>query len=449
MRRRDFLAGAGAWALTARAAEPRPNIVFIITDDQRWDGMSCAGHPVLKTPNMDRVAREGAMFRNAFVTTPLCSPGRASFLTGQYAHRHGVINNQAENNERSHRLITFPRLLHDAGYETAFIGKWHMGNDDTPRPGFDRWVSFKGQGRYNDPALNIDGQRTQQKGYITDILTGHAVDFIRRDREKPFCLYVGHKAIHGPFTPAERHKHLYTTEPIPYSPATKDTLEGKPMLQRPRSAGGRSGRPTGFPEENLRNQMRALMAVDEGLGQVFQALEETGALDNTLLIYTSDNGYFWNEHGLRDKRAAYEDSVRIPLIMRYPKLIRAGTVIDQLAANIDIAPTVLEAGRARRPKSIQGRSLLPLLRGRTRGWRTSLLLEYEQEARFPYILSWKAVRTNGWKYIHYTQEEARGFDELYNLREDPYELNNLIDDPAAQPQLKRLKEELNRLLRTT
>ena len=448
MRRRDFLSAAGAWTLTARAAQPRPNIVFILTDDQRWDGMSCAGHPVLKTPNMDRVAREGALFRNAFVTTPLCSPGRASFLTGQYAHRHGVITNQAENNERSHRLITFPRLLHDAGYETAYVGKWHMGDDDTRRPGFDRWVSFKGQGRYNDPDLNIDGERAQEKGYITDILTRYAVDFIRREREKPFCLYVGHKAIHGPFTPAERHKKLYTDEPLPISPAAQDTLEGKPMLQRPR-AGGRPQRPVSLPERTVRNQMRVLMATDEGLGEVFRALEDAGHLDNTLLIYTSDNGYFWREHGLGDKRAAYEDSVRIPLVMRYPKLIRAGTVIDQLTANIDIAPTVLEAGGARRPKSIQGRSLLPLWRGRTQDWRTSLLLEYEQEARFPRILSWKAVRTNGWKYIHYTQEEAKGFDELYNLRDDPYELTNLIREPGAQPQLRKLKAELNRLLRTT
>ncbi len=446
MRRRDFLSGAGAWALVARPAHQRPNIVFIITDDQRWDGMSCAGHPVLKTPNMDRIAREGAMFRNAFVTTPLCSPSRASFLTGQYAHRHGVIDNQAGNNERSHRLVTSPRLLHGAGYETAFIGKWHMGDDDTPRPGFDRWVGLKGQGRYYDPRLNINGKRVQEKGYVTDILTDYAVEFLRQEHKRPFCLYLGHKAVHAPFTPAQRHRHLYTTEPIPYSPAVKDTLAGKPMLQRPASAGGRGGRPTGFPEEKIRDQMRALAAVDEGLGRVFEALEETGALDDTLLIYTSDNGYFWNEHGLRDKRAAYEDSVRIPLLMRYPRLIRPGTVIDQLVANIDIGPTVLEVGRARRRKQVQGRSLAPLWRGRMRGWRTSLLLEYEQEARYPYILSWKAVRTNGWKYIHYTQEEARGSDELYNLREDPYELKNLIRDPAARDDLERLKAELERLV---
>ena len=441
MQRRHFLSALGGTALSALAASPRPNIVFIITDDQRWDGMSCAGHPVLKTPNMDRIAAEGVMFRNAFVTTPLCSPGRASFLTGQYAYRHGVISNQPENNERSHRLITFPRLLHDAGYETAYVGKWHMGNDDTPRPVFDHWVSFKGQGRYNDPPMNIDGEQIQAKGYMTDILTEHAVEFIRREHTKPFCLYVGHKAIHGPFTPAERHKQIYTDEqPLPISPAAQDTLEGKPMLKR----NPKLGPGTGFSDERIRQQMRALMAVDEGVGEVIEALEETGQLDNTLVIYTSDNGYFWREHGLADKRAGYEDAIRIPLVMRYPKLIKPGTVVDHLVANIDVCPTLLDLAGVRIPRRVQGVSILPLLAGKTAKWRTSFLIEYDQEQRYPFVLTWRGVRTNDWKYIHYTQQE--GMDELYNLREDPYELKNLIDDPGAAAQLSRLKAELRRLL---
>lgn len=441
MQRRHFLSAVGGTALGALAASARPNIVFIITDDQRWDGMSCAGHPVLKTPNMDRIAREGVMFRNAFVTTPLCSPGRASFLTGQYAHAHNVVSNQQENNERSHRLITFPRLLHDAGYETAYVGKWHMGNDDTRRPGFDSWVSFKGQGRYNDPPMNIEGKQVQAEGYMTDILTGHAVEFIRREHDQPFCLYLGHKAIHGPFTPAERHKHLYTDEPIPLSPATRDTLDGKPMLQRPDPRTGRLHRPgSGTSDATIRNMMRALMAVDDGVGEVLKALEDTGQLENTLVIFTSDNGYFWREHGLGDKRAAYEDAIRIPLVMRYPKLVKPGTVIDQLVANIDICPTLLDLAGVRIPNHVQGASVLPLLAGKTAKWRTSFLIEYDQEGRYPFIPTWKGVRANGWKYIHYTEQE--GMDELYNLRDDPYELKNLIDDPAARTRLSQLKASL-------
>src|SRR5262249_15208952 len=198
--RRNFLASSAA-ALAGATAPP--NIVFILMDDLRWDELGCTGHPFAKTPNIDRIAKEGANFRNFFVTLPLCSPSRASFLTGQYAHTHGVIDN-TDHSPLSHRLVTFPRLLHDAGYDTAYIGKWHMGVDDSPRPGFDRWVSFKGQGVYIDPTLNTDGHAAKTNGYITDILNVAALDFVRAAHQKPFVLYLAHKAVHGPFTPAER-----------------------------------------------------------------------------------------------------------------------------------------------------------------------------------------------------------------------------------------------------
>ena len=449
MDRRQFLGTLAAPALAAPRAA-RPNFVFIYTDDQRWDALGCAGHPFLKTPHIDRLAREGARFRNAFVATPLCSPSRACFLTGQYAHTHRVTTN-ANNNALSHQLVTFPRLLQQAGYETAFVGKWHMGNDDTPRPGFDRWVSFRGQGPYQDPQLNIDGKVTKTPGYTTDLLTGYAVEFLRRPHARPFSLCLAHKAVHGPFTPAERHKDLYSVEPIPRPPSIKDTLEGKPALRRP--AGDKQYAPEAAaqlrgPNENLvRNQLRTLMAVDDSVGRVLAALEETGQLDHTLVIFSSDNGYFWGEHGLGDKRAAYEESIRIPWLMRYPKLIRSGVVLDEAVLNIDLAPTLLALGGAPPSQAIQGRSLAPLLKGPRRPWRRAFLAEYFAEPQFPRVPTWQAVRTAAWKYIHYT--ELEGMDELYDLKADPYEMNNLIADPKAARALRQMQAELKRLLKET
>ena len=215
MKRKTTLTLLSALAISLvgiAATSPRPNIIFILVDGLRWDGLGCTGHPFVKTPNIDRIGREGVLFKNFFVSIPLCSPSRGSFLTGQYAHTHGVIDN-GDHSALSHKLVTFPRLLHDAGYETAYVGKWHMGTDDSPRPGFDRWVSFKGQGTYEDPTINVDGQASKVTGYMTDILNEHALNFVKAEHKKPFVLYLAHKAVHGPFTPAERHKDLYSDTP--------------------------------------------------------------------------------------------------------------------------------------------------------------------------------------------------------------------------------------------
>ncbi|MBI4874030.1 MAG: sulfatase [Acidobacteria bacterium] len=448
--RRELLAGSICGAPMLAAAARRPNIVFIFTDDQRWDSMSCAGHPFLKTPNMDRIAREGAMFTNSFVTTPLCSPARASFLTGRYVHAHGVRGNGNMYNELSHQLVTWPRLLHDAGYETGYVGKFHMGNDDMPRPGFDRWVSFKGQGVYDDPPLNVDGKPVNRTGYITDLIGEYSTEFLRRKRSKPFVLYVGHKAVHGPFTPAPRHKDFYSTEPIPRRPNVKDTLEGKPAVTRDvpelkkQQAKKKQG-PSPSGDALIRNQLRGLLAVDESIGEVFKALEETGQLDNTLLIFTSDNGYFWGEHGLGDKRWSYEESIRIPMVMRFPKLIRAGTKIEHDALNVDIAPTALELAGVAAPKNLHGRSLVPAMSGKARKWRKSFLSEYFEETGFQRAPSWQCVRTERWKYTHYT--DLQGMDELYDIQADPFEMHNAIRESAARGTVTQMQAELQRLLR--
>src|SRR5437867_8183546 len=261
--------------LALSAAASPPNIVFILMDDLRWDEMD---YPFVKVPNIQRIAREGVKFTNAFVTTPLCSPSRASFLTGQYAHKHGITDNTARD-ALSHKLITFPRLLHDAGYETAFIGKWHMGLDDNPRPGIDYWVSIKGQGVYVDPEINNNGNRKKIAGYVTDIFSDYSAECLKRQHAKPFLLCVSHKAVHpdliqnadgslsdpsaGKFLPAERHKNLYADAPIPHRTNYARAPIGKPALLRQNGSLPPLGPQTATDDETIRNRLRMLAAVDE------------------------------------------------------------------------------------------------------------------------------------------------------------------------------------------
>ena len=440
----------------------RPNIVFILIDDLRWDELGITGHPFIKTPHIDRLGSEGALFRNAFMTTPLCSPSRASFLTGQYAHTHGITDN-VDRSVASHKLITFPLLMQQAGYATGFIGKWHMGNDDTPRPGFQRWVSFKGQGSYINPEFNEDGRDVQGSGYITDLLNEYAVEFIKRRHDKPFLLYLAHKAIHPEvmqhgdgsvnlaeaerFIPAERHRNLFAGKKIPRRPNAMRTPAGKPALQRAINNLPPLGPKTASSDEVVLGRLRSLMAIEEGVGEILKALQETNRLDDTVIVLASDNGYFYGEHGLSvERRLAYEESIRMPLLVRYPRMIKAGTILDEFALNIDLAPTLLELAGLSPPAAIEGRSLVPLLKGPRNEWRTSFLIEYYSDKVFPRIqkMGYKAVRNERWKYIHYL--ELDGMDELYDLKSDPYEMNNIINQQSAAKTLNEMKRELERLL---
>jgi N-acetylglucosamine-6-sulfatase len=446
----------------AAASTPRPNIVFILMDDLRWDEMD---YPFVKAPNIQRIAREGVKFTEAFVTTPLCSPSRASFLTGQYAHKHGIIDNTARD-PLSHQLVTFPRLLHDAGYETAFVGKWHMGLDDNPRPGIDYWVSIKGQGVYLDPEINDNGTRKKVPGYVTDIFSDYALEFLKREHSQPFLLCISHKAVHpdltqnadgslsdpsaGKFIPAERHQNLYANAKIPHRPNYDRAPEGKPALLRKIGDLPPLGPGTGTDDETIRNRLRMLASVDESVGRIFKLLEDARQLENTLIIFTSDESYFYGEHGLSvERRLAYEESARIPLLMRFPKLIKPGSTIGQLALNLDISPTLLEIGGAPIPANIHGRSLIPLLKGEKIPWRDAFLIEYYSDTVFPRMLKmgYQAVRTSRWKYIHYLDLE--GMDELYDLKSDPYEMKNLITDSKAQSALKGLQANREKLLEET
>jgi N-acetylglucosamine-6-sulfatase len=448
--------------------DTRPNIIVILVDDLRWDDFGAGGHPFVETPNIDRIANEGARFLNAFASTPLCSPSRAAFLTGLYAHANGIEDNLARN-ETSHELLTFPRALNADGYETAFIGKWHMGNDDSPRPGFDRWVGMRGQGESVDPVLNIDGTRTPSPGYVTDVLTDFSIDFIEQERTGPFALYLSHKALHPNifqaddgssralvgqprgFIAAERHRGRYADEVIQRRFNATQPIRGKPALQRqigdlpPLRPGG------GTNDNTVRSRLEMLLGVDDSTGRLLETLDAMGELDNTIIVLAGDHGYFYGEHGLGgERRLAYEESARIPLMVRYPPLVEAGITPEPLVMNIDVAPTLLELGGSQPARPLHGLSLVPLLRGEEPSdWRTSILVEYYTDTVFRRIVTmgYKAVRTDRYKYIDYL--ELEGMAELYDLESDPFELDNVIDDPDYSAILEEMKVELQRLLDTT
>lgn len=459
--------GAGLGMAIASQSEAadrhRPNILFILTDDQRWDALSCMGHAFVKTPNIDRIRHEGALFENAFVTTSLCSPARASFLTGTYAHTNGVTGNWGCEYDPD-RTPPFPLVLQRAGYYTAYVGKWHMGTDDQPRAGFDYWLSFKGQGVYLNPPLNENGRSFKAKGYMTDILTDYALKQIRRKHDRPFCLVLSHKAVHGPFTPAPRHKDDYAADALPKRPNMDDTFEGKPEWMR--AGFVRGGRrvlsdqvdkpiPPSLPpipfnatQKSRMDYYRAINAVDEGVGRVFDALEETGQLDNTVIVFAGDNGYFHGEHRRGDKRVMYEEALRIPLLMRYPKLVKVGATVKPMVLNIDVAPTLLDLAGVEAPAVTQGRSLRPLFAEDKAGknWRRSFLYEYwvDMTDKIPRMVG---VRTDQWKYVRYP--DIDDLDEMYDLAADQYEMKNLAYSPEHKPKRDELDAEVTRLMRET
>ncbi len=443
----------------------RPNIVVILVDDMRWDEYGEVGHNYIKTPNIDRLAKEGASFVNAFAITPLCSPSRANFLTGQYAHTNGIIDNTARN-EQSHKLNTFPKQLHTNGYATAFIGKWHMGNDDSKRPGFDYWVSLKGQGEAIDPSLNINGNQQIVKGYVTDILIDHSLRFINQERNQPFLLYLAHKSLHpnvvqhddgkvlnngeGEFIPAERHLGMYESALFNRRPNYNVIPLDKPALRRKIEGVPPLSSETSTKEKTIRERSEMLMAVDEGLGAILKTLEDKGALNNTIVVFTSDHGYWYGEHCLDlERRLAYEEGLRIPMLVRYPPMIKPGTKPQQMVLSIDLASTLLDMAGETPSAHLQGKSWVPIFDGSVKDWRKSFLVEYYSDTVFPRILKmgYKAVRNERYKYIHYVDLE--GMNELYDLAKDPYELQNSIDNPKMYRTLKKMKKELNLLLTQT
>jgi N-acetylglucosamine-6-sulfatase len=439
--RREFLTSLGVMvavglagcacraAMASTEAASKRNIVFILTDDQRFDAIGGFGNPFFETPQLDQLARNGIWFENAFVTTSLCSPSRASILTGLYAHKHRVLDNRTR---LSPQLPTFPRELQKAGYETAFVGKWHMGGSSAaPRPGFDRWVSFRGQGVYTNPTFNVDGQTVKRKGYVTDLITDYAVDFIDLPHKKPFMLYISHKAVHADFQPVKRYKDKYKGKAYRHLKSMADTdanYRGKPdWVRRQRDSwhgvDGMYNKRRNL-DTVIQQYAEALMALDESVGRIVRALTDRGLLESTLLVFTSDNGFLFGEHGLIDKRVMYEPSIRVPLIVHCPELFAGGQRREEMILNLDFAPTFLEVAGCTVPRSMQGRSFLGLLTGTCRDWRDDFLYEYFWERSYPQTPTVLGVRTQTHKLMQFHGVWDRY--ELYDLRRDPDEMHNLL-----------------------
>jgi arylsulfatase A-like enzyme len=459
----------------ASTRRPRPNLLVILIDDLRFDEYGAGGHPYMETPHIDRIAHEGATFSRAFHPTPICSPNRASIVTGQYASRHGIIDNVARD-AMSFRLPNYHLALQALGYETAHVGKWHMGNSAAPRPGYDRWVSFPGHGSLVDPELDVDGQVVRRTGYMTDLLSEYALDFVTRRRDRPFSLFLAHKAVHpdafqaadgtldlaafGGYRLPPRHEDLYRGEHFPPRPNVMTPAEaarGRPawaesveLKQLPRSRAVLEAIQSGSQEE-IRARAAMMASVDEGVGQILDALDRSGQLDDTAILFLGDNGFFFGEHGLGpERRFAYEEGIRSPFLMRYPRRIRAGSTIDRLVMTIDIAPTMVALAGGRPAPTVQGASVLPLLRDPKAPWRRSVLCEYYAENAMPWLvgMGYKAVRTERHKLIHWVNKAGLPgiVDELYDLREDPYEIRNLIRSRAHAATVQRLRRELGRLV---
>ncbi|MGQ0509675.1 MAG: sulfatase-like hydrolase/transferase [Betaproteobacteria bacterium] len=453
----------------------RPNFLIILVDDLRYDEFGAGGHPYMKTPHIDRLAHEGGLFERVFHTTSICSPNRASIVTGQYASRHGIIDNVARG-AMSHRLPNYHLDLQKLGYRTAHVGKWHMGNDGMPRPGYDYWVSYDGHGRIRDPRLCHDGKYVQHKGYITDIMNDLAVDFLEKQKGgKPWSLFFAHKAVHpdaeqaadgtvafgklGGYIVADRHKNLYKDAIFPKKPnmlSYAEVVKQKPawketfLLRSQKASRDLLGAIHAGTQEEIRLRARMMAAVDEGVGRILATLEKTGQLDNTFIVFFGDNGYFFGEHGLGpERRFAYEEGIRSPFLVRHPGSVKPGSRYADLMICQDLAPTLIELAGGKPGPQIQGRSFLPLLSGKRAGWRKAVLAEYWAEQAYPWLIgmTYKAIRTDRYKLIHWVNKGRAGeLDELYDLEKDPYELKNLIASRAHAAVREKLHRDLKRLV---
>ncbi len=441
----SLITGILALTPTLHAENTRPDVVFILIDDLRWDALGFLDHPYIETPQIDKLRDQGANMEYAFVTTSICCPSRATFLTGTLANMHGVIDNESSEYDPD---LTPPltKYLQEVGYKTAMIGKWHMGNHANPRRYFDYWLSFRGQGVYHDPLFNINGEDIQHTGYTTDLLADYTIEFIENSpKDQPYFAILSHKAVHEPFQPAPRHKEAYGADTVTPRPKSWDTdFADKPAWQRRNAARDVRWhyRTRDYQEENLPDavpappwtdntsyvdQLRTLAAVDEGVGRIIETLRERGTLDNTLIIFTSDNGYFHLEHRRWDKRLAYDESIRIPMVVVHPGKIEPGSTVSQMVSNADFAPTVLDYAGASIPPHMQGSSMKPLFEEENPSWRDTFFYEYWKDLVHS-IPTMTAVRTERYKLVTYP--EIDDIDELYDLQEDPHEMTNLVNDPA-------------------
>ncbi len=495
--RREFLKGLGVMAGAAgalsmvpgaigvsRAAGPkRPNIIYIMSDDHAAHALSCYGSVINETPNLDRIANEGVRFNNAFCTNSLCGPCRAVVQTGKYNHLNGFMDNRAST-KFDNTQQTFPKLLQKAGYQTAMIGKWHLRCDPT---GFDYWNILPGQGNYYNPDMIEMGQQKHYTGYVTDIITDKALEWLKgRDSDKPFCLMYHHKAPHRCWDPDLKHLTMYDDRDLPEPDTLFDDYKGRGRAAKEQDMTIEKtmtkrdlklvpiGRQTpeqkavwdaaydpknkAFEEANLQGRdlvrwkyqryikdyLRCIASVDDNVGRVLDYLDETGLTDNTIVVYTSDQGFFLGDHGWFDKRFMYEESLKMPLVVRYPKEIRPGSVNNDIVLNLDFAETFLDYAGVEIPDDMQGRSLRPLLQGQTpKDWRKSMYYHYYEYPAVHSVKRQYGVRTDRYKLIHFYNDIDEW--ELYDLKKDPDELKNVLGDPAYAKVVDELMAELKRL----
>ena len=440
----------------------RPNIVFVFSDDHALRALSCYGGSMLETPNLDRLAGEGVRFENGFVTNSLCAPSRASVLTGKYSHENGVRRNVFWGQQRPFdgSQMTVPNKLREAGYSTIHIGKWHLGGQ--PR-GFDYWKRLPAQGRYKNPtflekpeAENTRPKRTREDGYVTELLTSETIDAIEEYRgDSPFYIQCWHKAPHRRWVPDERHEDLFEGETIPTPPTFDDDYETRSSAARrarmrvANMPDWRHEQPRGLSDEErkqwnyqqyMKNYLRTVKSLDENMGRLLDYLDESGLAEDTLVVYASDNGFFLGEHGYYDKRFMYEESIRIPLLMRYPPMTESGTTEERIARNIDFAPTFMDLAGVDIPDGVQGRSLRPLLaQEETPDWEQPLYYHFYEYPLPHRVHRHYGIRTDRYKLIYYYRINEW---ELFDLERDPNELRNVVDDSQYADVFSRLKDEL-------
>ena len=480
-----LLSAAAAICATAMAAAAdRPNILFIMTDDHAAHAISAYGSKVNQTPHMDRLAAEGMLFENCFVTNSICTPSRATLLTGKYSHANGTpVFNRFDGTQQ-----TVSRLMQAAGYHTGIIGKWHLGSDPI---GFDAWEIFPGQGVYNDPTLyTADGEKTYTGRYATHVVTELASNFIKaRPKDKPFLLFCHHKAPHREWTPEEKYRVAFKNRVIPEPPTLRDDYatradalrenrqrvfddltrrdlklappsdlkKGTPAFQQWMGAtptevkievNGAEKTLTGDElnawkyQRYMQDYLACVQSVDDSVGQLMDLLKAESIDRNTIVIYTSDNGFFLGDHGCYDKRFMYEETLRIPFIVRWPESVKAGSREKAMAINTDFAPTFLEAAGQKVPADMQGRSLIPLLKGEhPADWRKSFYYRYYHDPGDHNTARHLGVRTETHKLIHYWKKDQW---ELFDFRNDPQELKNLYGQPGTEAVTAELKAEIER-----
>ena len=468
-------------AAAADEKPSRPNILFIMSDDHGYQAISAYGSRVNQTPSIDRIAREGIRLDRCFVTNSICGPSRAVILTGKYNHLNGFTTNEKTFNGEQQNVA---KILRASGYQTAVIGKWHLVSDPT---GFDHWQVLQGQGPYYNPVLKTPNGPERHEGYTTDIITDEALEWLKdgRDPNKPFFLMYQHKAPHRNWQPAPRHLDKYKGQTIPEPETLFDNYEGRGTAAKDQQMSiakdltpndlklvpqpgltpeQKATFEQAYAEENaefkaanlsgddlvrwkyqryVKDYLRCIDAVDENVGRVLDYLDESGLADNTLVIYTSDQGWYLGEHGWCDKRWMYEESFRTPMLVRWPGKIKAGSVSKDMAMNLDFAQTFLDVAGVEAPGDMQGRSLLPLLTGKTPDdWRKSVYYHYYEFPQPHHVHPHYGVRTERYKLIHfYTLKEW----ELYDLEKDPQEMRSVYGNPEYADVVAELKKELERL----